>query len=246
MPVRALIVDDEKPARDLLKEYLQDVPAIAVIGECATGREAVKAINQQKPDLVFLDIQMPGLSGFEVLLRLEHLPDIIFTTAYDQYAIRAFEVNAIDYLLKPFSRDRFQKAVQRALEQRRETGSGLENMLSLLMQTAPPSLNRLFVRVGSRIIPIRIDDILCISAEGDYTRIHLADREYVCNLGIGALEKRLDAQRFVRVHRSYIIALPALKHLQSDGEGGYVATMINGARVRVSRSHAAKIRELIL
>ncbi len=246
MPVRALIVDDEKPARDLLKEYLQDVPAIEVIGECASGRQAVQAINQRKPDLVFLDIQMPGLSGFDVLQQLEHLPDIIFTTAYDQYAIRAFEVNAIDYLLKPFSRDRFQKAVQRVLQKRTEAGSAMENMLSLLMQTAPPSLNRLFVRVGSRIIPIRIDDILWISAEGDYTRIHLVDREYICNLGIGALEKRLDAQRFVRVHRSHIIALPALKHLQSDGEGGYMATMINGARVRVSRSHAAKIRDLIV
>ena len=248
--MRTLIVDDEPPARDLIREYLEDLAPIEIIGECGTGREAIEAINEQAPDLVFLDVQMPGLDGFDVLERIETLPDIVFSTAYDEYAIEAFDAGAVDYLLKPYSRARFRKAVERALDRHDRHGDDYTDRLGALLQVARSSeddpLERLYVRHGDRIVPVDPDDIRWIEAAGDYARLHTDDKTYLSSTGIGALADRLDPKRFARVHRSHIIAFPAVDHLRSDGSGGYQAILDDGTKVRVSRSYAPDIRERIL
>ena len=246
MPVHAVIVDDEPLARDLIREYLQEYPEIEVVAECSNGRQAIEAINARAPDLVFLDVQMPGLGGFDVLEALDYLPYIIFSTAHDDFALQAFETGAVDYLLKPFNRGRFRKAVERVLQQHRLRQDPSERLAALLQTMQVPHLEQLFVREGDKIVPVRVDDILWVEAAGDYSKLYTENRSYLCSLGIGALEARLDPVRFARVHRSALIALSALEHLLSDGEGGYVATLRNRAQVRVSRSYAPKIRDAIL
>ncbi len=246
MSVRAVIVDDEPLARDLIREYLQEYPEIRVVAECSNGRQAIEAINTHAPDLVFLDVQMPGLGGFDVLEALDYPPYIIFSTAHDDFALQAFETGAVDYLLKPYNRGRFRKAVERVLEQHRLRQDPSERLAALLEARQTPHLEQLFVRDGDKIVPVRAGDILWVEAAGDYSKLYTEARSYLCNLGIGALEARLDPARFARVHRSALIALSALEHLLSDGEGGYVATLRNRAQVRVSRSYAPKIRDAIL
>jgi two-component system LytT family response regulator len=248
--VRALIVDDEPPARNLIQEYLDDVDRIEVIGECGNGREAIDAINEEAPDLVFLDVQMPGLDGFDVLERIDVLPDIIFSTAYDQYAIQAFDAGAVDYLLKPYSKGRFRKAVERALDRHTQDDTDHADRLAALLQEArspdddPPE--RLFVRHGDKIIPVDPGEIRWIEAAGDYSKLHTAEKTYLSSMGIGDLEKHLDAKRFARVHRSHIIAYPAVDHLRSDGSGGYKVILDDGTRLRVSRSYAPDVRDRLL
>jgi len=245
--MRALIVDDEPPARALLREYLADHDRIEISGECGTGREAVKAINEEAPDLVFLDVQMPGLDGFDVLERIEMLPEIIFCTAYDEYALEAFDAGAVDYLLKPYSRARFQKAVKRAVDRHDRNDDAHVDRLAALLQEArtsddtPPE--RLYVRHGERILPVDPTDIQWIEAAGDYAKLHTADKTYLSSTGLGDLADRLDSKRFARVHRSHIIAFPAVDHLRSDGSGGYHAILNDGTKVRVSRSYAPDIRD---
>ena len=240
--MKALIVDDEPLARQLIREYLADFPQIQVLTECGDGESAIKTINAERPDLVFLDVQMPGLSGFEVLGWLDFMPAIIFSTAYDQFALRAFEINAVDYLLKPYERERFAQAVRRALE--RKGRINLDSFEGLLRQTT--AQDRFLVRVGRQIVPVATEDILWIEAAGDYATLHATDSNHLCSAGLGELEKRLDPRRFLRVHRSAIVAVNAIAHLESDGEGGYFATLKNDARVRVSRSRANQIRHLIV
>jgi len=248
--VRALIVDDEPPARTLLQEYLAEVDRIEVIGECGTGREAVEAINENAPDLVFLDVQMPGLDGFNVLERIDVLPDIIFSTAYDEYAIEAFDAGAVDYLLKPYSKARFQKAVKRALGRHDQDDDAYADRLATVLQEAKPdadeSPKRLYVRHSDKIIPVHPDDIRWIEAAGDYSKLHTSEKTYLSSMGIGDLEERLAARRFARVHRSHIIAFPAVDHLRSDGSGGYKVILEGGPTLRVSRSYAPDIRDRIL
>jgi Response regulator of the LytR/AlgR family len=222
--VRALIVDDEPPARNLIQEYLEDVDRIEPIGECTNGREAIEAINDEVPDLVFLDVQMPGLDGFDVLEQIDVLPDIIFSTAYDEYAIEAFDAGAVDYLLKPYSKARFRKAVDRALERFDQDDEEYADRLATLLQEAKSgaeeSPERLYVRRGDKIIPVDPDDVRWIEAAGDYSKLHADEKTYLSSMGIGELEDRLDPARFMRVHRSHILAFPAVDHLYSDGSGG--------------------------
>ena len=248
MPIHTIIVDDEPLARGLIQEYLIEYSEIKVVRECSNGRQAVEAINELAPDLVFLDVQMPGFNGFDVLEALDYLPHIIFSTAHDEYAIRAFETGAGDYLLKPYNRGRFRKAVERALQHHQLRKHQGEQISALLRSIHPhsPYLERLFVRMGEKIVPVQVDDLLRVEAAGDYCKLYTKTHTYLCNLGIGALERRLDPVFFARVHRSSLIALSALKHLSSDGEGGYIATLSNGDRVRVSRSYAPAIRDIIL
>jgi two-component system LytT family response regulator len=248
--VRTLIVDDEPPAREIIQEYLADHDRIEVLGTCGTGREAIKAINEQAPDLVFLDVQMPGLDGFDVLERIKTLPDIIFSTAYDEHAIEAFDAGAVDYLLKPYSKARFRTAVERALERYDQDEDAHADRLATLLQEAKTeadkTLDRLYVRHGEKIIPVDPANIRWIEAAGDYSKLHTPEKAYLSSMGIGALEERLDSTRFVRVHRSYIIAFPAIDHLYSDGSGGYKAVLDNGTKVRVSRSYAPNVRDRIV
>ncbi len=248
MQLRTILIDDEPLARQVIREFLQAFPQLEIIAECENGRQAVAAINQHRPDLIFLDVQMPGLNGFQVLERLESLPQIIFSTAYDEYAIRAFEVNAVDYLLKPFDRQRFAVAVERAVERHAGVGADMERLLRLLQQAQPAGsfFDRLLVRSSDRIIPVRLTEIEWIEAADDYTMLHAGNAKHLCSLGLGELEKRLPPQQFMRVHRSAIVNVSRIRHLEKDGEGGMIVTMASGEEVKVSRRYAAALRELVI
>jgi two-component system, LytTR family, response regulator len=245
--ITAILVDDEPLARKLLKEYLQDFPDVMIVGECKNGKQAVKAINENEPDLVFLDIRMPGMDGFKVLEHLNHLPHIIFTTAYGDYALKAFELNAVDYLLKPYDRKRFSRAVHRVLDRNAKTNDEIERIVGILQQTKAqkgfPAC--VFVHVGRKIVSVQVNDITWIEADGDYSQLHTRNGIHLCNLSLNALERRLDPSRFLRVHRSYILARDAVDHLVPDGEGGFVALLKDNSRVKVSRTYASRMREYI-
>ncbi|MEM8484753.1 MAG: LytTR family DNA-binding domain-containing protein [Bacteroidota bacterium] len=245
--IKAIIVDDEPLARSIIQEFIDDYEDIEVIAECANGREALKCIDAEKPDLLFLDIQMPGLTGFDVIEQLTYLPQIIFSTANDAFAIDAFETGAIDYLLKPYNKARFDRAVQRVLKHQ-HVELEQETMRHFLASIKAPAsfASHLFVRVAEKIFPVATNDVLWIEAAGDYSNLHTSKKTFVSGQGIGALEKRLDPALFVRVHRSAIVALSAIAHIVSDGEGGYHVTLRNRERVRVSRSYAARVRDRIV
>ena len=242
---RAVIADDEAPARQLIREYLGDFPRIEIVAECTDGDEAVRAINAERPDIAFLDVRMPGRSGFDVLTELDHLPYIIFTTAHVEFAVRAFEVEAVDYLLKPYDRERFGRAVERALSAARQ--EDVDRLTSLLerAQSDAPFPDPVFLRVSQRIFAVPVADILWVEAAGDYATVHTDSDRHFCTSGLGALEKKLDPERFVRVHRSAVVAVAAIRELESDGEGGYRARLRDGTEVRVSRSCAPRFRSLI-
>lgn len=245
--MKAIIVDDEPLARQIIKEYLEDFPEIKVGAECRNGKQAVKVINEEKPDLVFLDIRMPVMDGFDVLEHLNFMPRIIFSTAYGDYALKAFEVNAVDYLLKPYDRQRFAKAVKRVLQQPHPSSTELDRLVNALQQVREVSLHpsRIFVRIGKKIQTVQLDDVLWIEADGDYSKLHTQHSTYLCSMHMSALEERLDPACFTRVHRSSIVANAAVSHFTSDGEGGFILTLKNNIKVRVSRTYAAKIKPLI-
>ena len=249
----AVIVDDEPPARHLVREYLQAFDRITVAGTAGTGTEAVDVIEDTSPDLVFLDVQMPDGDGFDVLEQLDRVPWIIFSTAYDTYAIEAFEAGAVDYLLKPYKRARFEQAVERVIERYEKAQDGpsadYADRLATLLQEANASDDaprRLYVRHGEKILPVATADIRWIEAAGDYSKIHTADTTYLSSAGLGALSDHLDTDRFLRVHRSHVIALNAVDHLRSDGSGGYHVRLTDGTRLRVSRTYAPEIRDRIV
>ncbi len=254
--IRLLIADDEPPARMLLREYLSGVQDVQIIGEAENGTEAVATINALKPDAVILDVQMPELTGFDVLERLEIVPHVIFSTAYNEFAVRAFEENAVDYLMKPYSRERFTRAIVKLQERLNTASASLSHLeaLSHLLTNFPtaqaPSnqapLSRLMVRSGSRIIPITADDIVWIEAAEDYALLHTAQGKFTASTGIGELEKRLDSHVFMRVHRSAIINTHCIKHVETDANGNLTIILTNGAKVKVSRSYTAQIRGLIV
>jgi two-component system LytT family response regulator len=245
--ITTILVDDEPLARKLLKEYLLDFPQIRIIGECRNGRQAVKVINEKKPNLVFLDIRMPGMDGFEVLENLKHIPHVIFSTAYGDYALKAFEMNAVDYLLKPYDRKRFSRAIQKVIDRNRKSNDDVEQIVRILQQSkeAEGHPQRIFVRIGRKIVSVQVDDIVWIEADDDYTRLHTNSGVHLCNLSLNALEDRLDPSRFLRVHRSHMIANNSIEHLASDGEGGFIVFLKDKSRMKVSRTHAAKIRDII-
>ncbi len=246
--VRTIIVDDEPLARSIIKEFLQEYEAeIEVVAECANGREAIDQINAAKPDLVLLDIQMPGLNGFDVIEQLLHIPQIIFSTANDSFAIDAFETGAIDYLLKPYNKERFGTAIQRVLQKQHVQfeKAAMQQFIKSLKQPET-YVDHLFVRMAEKIFPVNTGQILWIEAAGDYSSLHTEEKSYLCSQGIGSLEKKLNPAQFVRVHRSSIIALAAIRHITSDGEGGYHAMLKNGQQVKVSRSYASRVREWIV
>ncbi len=243
--ITTIIADDEHLARQMIKEYLQDFPEIKIVGECKNGEQAVKAINENKPDVVFLDIHMPSMNGFEVLEHIDIMPHIIFTTAYSDYAIKAFEVNAVDYLLKPYDKKRFSKAIQKIISRSAESNNEIEKILRVLQQSKQPEdyPKRIFVHIGKKIISVLVEDILWIEAQGDYTQLHTNRGIYLCNLSMNALEQRIDSNRFIRVHRSYIIAIDSIEQLIRDGDGGLIALLKDKSKIKVSRSYAAKLRK---
>ena len=239
---KVIIVDDEAAGRQLIKEYLEDYPELILLGEANNGVDAVKIINEFKPDLVFLDIQMPGMTGFDVLTHLEELPQIIFSTAYDQYALKAFEVHAVDYLLKPYTKDRFKVAVDR-LQQNIEENKARPLAESLLMDT-PKFPERILVQSQNKLVTVALKEVIRIEAYGDYSKLITDNKTYVSNYGISTLEEKLNDAIFIRVHRSSIINLNAVKELNKYTKS-YDVTMKNGDVVRVSRGYMDNIKKLM-
>jgi two-component system LytT family response regulator len=239
---KVIIIDDERAGRELIKEYLPDFPSLIVIAEANNGVDAVKVINEFKPDLVFLDIQMPGLTGFEVLTHLEEIPQIIFSTAYDQYALQAFEVHAIDYLLKPYTKERFKKAIDK-LSFTNEVNK-IAPLAESLMMNKDAYPERILVNHQRKLITIAAEEIIWIEAYGDYSKLHTLQDIFVSNYGISTLEEKLNPKTFIRVHRSSIINLKQIKELDRYGKS-YDVKMNNNDMVRVSLGYMDKLKDIM-
>jgi two-component system, LytTR family, response regulator len=239
--LRAMIVDDEELARSFLKEMLGLHPDIEVVAECPNGFEAVKAIGETRPDLLFLDVQMPKLDGFEVLELIDPGPVVIFVTAYDQYAMRAFDAHAVDYLLKPFSRERFEKALERA---RLRLGEQIPRVDLATAARAPEERpQRIVVKDGPRVHVIPIEKLDYVEAQDDYVALHSGGKSYLKQQPIASLESLLDPARFVRIHRSVIVNLERVARIEPYGKESRLAILADGARLPVSRSGYAKLLE---
>lgn len=239
--IPVLIVDDEVHGRDILVEYLSGHPQLQIVGVCADGFEAMKAIRDLQPELMFLDVQMPRINGFELLELLESPPAVIFTTAYDSFALRAFEANAIDYLLKPFSKERFHQAVDKWVSQR-SLRQPLVDMTTFEDNRVP---ERVVLKSGHRIHVIPISDIQCIEAADDYVRIHCAAGVFLKKRTMARFCEQLEGPHFVRVHRSWLIAVSALQRINVRDREGYEATLINGLTIPVSRQGYAKLKNAL-
>jgi two-component system LytT family response regulator len=248
----AVLVDDEELARALLREYIGSSPDIEVLAECANGFEAVKAITEKKPDLVFLDVQMPKLDGFEVLELIGQDVAVIFVTAYDQYAMRAFDEHAVDYLLKPFSLDRFQKALERARQRLGEKGSvpapvAKAAPTDLARAARPPQeyLQRIVVKDGARVHIIPVERLDYAESQDDYVSLHSQGKSYLKEQTISSLEAALDPQRFVRIHRSVIVNLERVAKIEPYAKDSRVAVLSDGSQLPVSRAGYERLRSLL-
>ena len=245
--IKCVIVDDEELARQLLAEYLQDYDHIDIVAECASGRQAIEKIDALEADLVFLDVQMPGLDGFDVLENIRTNPFVVFCTAYDKYAIKAFEKNAIDYLLKPLDKERFDQAVQRATERIRQNET---NFTHIQEETSTREVQgyskNLFVQKNEKLVNLPVQNIVHLEASKDYTIISTQTDQFVSSLGISNLEEKLDPEIFIRIHRSTIINLQKLAEIERYGAGSLAARMENGKVFPISRSYAKAIKEKIV
>jgi two-component system LytT family response regulator len=249
--VRVLIVDDEPLARRRLTKLLRDDAEVEVIGECANGREAIAAIETKQPDLLFLDVQMPEIDGFAVLGAIDEdkMPLVIFVTAFDKYALRAFEVHAIDYLLKPFDRARFTKAFEQAKRRLQSERGELvtARTLALLEELKAQSkyLERLIIKSGGRVFFIKSDDIDWIEAEGKYVRLHVGKDSHLLREAISSLESRLDPKKFLRIHRSHIVNIERIKELEPWFHNEYRVILRDGTKLMMSRSCRKRLGELL-
>lgn len=267
-PVRTLVVDDEPLAREGIRLRLERDAGFEVVGECANGLEAVEAIHEHAPDLVFLDVQMPGLNGFEVLEEVDprQAPVVVFVTAYDEHALRAFEVHALDYVLKPFDDDRFAATLRRVrdrVEERRagQVGERLSGVLAELglgsgARAAPaageddagesrPFAERLVVRDGARIAFVPVAELDRVEADGDYVRLFCGARQHLIRRTMAQMEARLDPARFVRIHRSAIVAVDRIRELLPSFRGEYVVLLHDGTRLNLSRGYRRRLQHLI-
>ncbi|HEY1111501.1 MAG TPA: LytTR family DNA-binding domain-containing protein [Opitutaceae bacterium] len=262
--IRTIVVDDEPTARRGVKLLLQRDAAIEIVGEAGTGEEAAALIRREKPDLAFLDVQMPGSDGFAALGGLEPglAPAVVFVTAYDEHALRAFEVNAVDYLLKPYDDARFAAALQRAKDEirRRKTdtvNAQLTQLLSYLQQAAPaaqaaapaprdePVGDRILVKSSGEIFFLKADEIDWIEAEGDYMKFHVSGRTHLMRETMARLEARLDPKRFIRIHRSTIVNIDRLRKLSPSFAGEYAVVLHDGTKLKLSRGYHERIAELL-
>ncbi|HXG01616.1 MAG TPA: response regulator [Bacteroidota bacterium] len=242
---RAVIVDDEHLARQIVRDYLSRHPQIEIVAECSNGFEAVKAIDELKPDLLFLDIQMPKLNGFEVLELIGSDIPVIFTTAYDEFAVRAFEVNAVDYLLKPFSQERFDRALERVLALPRPAMQARLGRLKSHAQHVSAPLERIVVRDGGKVHVVRVEAIDYMEAQDDYVAIVTEGKKLLKQTRLAVLEESLDPKRFVRIHRSYLLNLERLSKIEPYGKDSHIAVLNNGTRLPISKSGFAKLKELL-
>ena len=247
--MRTLIVDDEPLARERLRTLLRDEPGIDLIGECADGKEAVSAIQEKNPELLFLDVQMPEMDGFAVLEAVgpERVPAVVFVTAYDRYALRAFDVHALDYLLKPFDRERFQKTLERARAQVGERGKLGDRLLALLkdIKEEPKHPVRFVIKSAGRVFFLRADEINWVEAAGNYVQLHVGSATHLMRETMGGLEARLDPEKFVRIHRSAIVKVDRLKEMQPAFHGDYIVILQDGTRLNLSRSYREKLQALL-
>lgn len=242
--MKAIIIDDEPLARSLIKEYLQQHPQLELLQECNDGFEGLKAIQQYEPDLIFLDIQMPKINGFEMLELIEQPPAIIFTTAFDEYAIKAFEAHAVDYLLKPFSQDRFNKAIQKWTEQHTNTTKSAQELLETAAQS-PAQRQRIVVKNGSKIKIIPVQDVWYIEAADDFVKIYTQEGYFLKNKTMNHFEQILDTQLFVRCHRSYIANVQQITRIDPYEKDNHIAILRSGIRIPVSRNGYIKMKTVL-
>jgi two-component system, LytTR family, response regulator len=242
---RIIIIDDEAPARDIIKHYLKEVESVEIIAECSDGFTGLKAISSMKPDLVFLDIQMPRLTGIELVEVLTEKPEIIFTTAYDQFAIRAFELNAVDYLMKPFEKRRFLIAVEKAIAKieagkgnREEAGQLLAKMPGL-----PAPVSRIVVRKANSISIIPVDQVRYVEAQDDYVMIYHNEGKALKQQTMKFYENNLPKESFFRIHRSYIVRIEEIKKIEPYSKDNYIALLNNGDKLPVSRAGYKHLKE---
>ena len=251
MKIRAVIVDDEELARRRIRTLLKTEPDVEVVAECADGQKAVEAICSHKPDLLFLDVQMPEVDGFSVLEAIHEAerPAIIFVTAYDRYALRAFETHALDYLLKPFNRARFQKSLQRARREiERQKRDQVDQRVAALLkevQSQSKYLERLVIRSAGRVTFLRADDVHWFEACANYVRLHVGKESHLIRERINVLESQLDPGKFVRIHRSSIVKISQIKELQSSFDGEHVVVLEDGSRLAMSRSYHQHFRQVL-
>jgi two-component system LytT family response regulator len=247
--IRTLIVDDEPLARERVRSLLESEPDVEIVGEAADGPSALEALRAKKPDLLFLDIQMPGLDGFQVLQHLDpdHVPVTIVITAYDRYAIQAFEVHALDYILKPFDRTRFQEAMRRVRVQLQQTPSAelSHRMLALIehVQKRAEYMDRLVVKSGGRVLFIPVSEIDWIEAAGNYVRLHRGSAEHLLRETMSSLETKLNPKQFLRIHRSTIVNINRIQELQPSFHGDFVVILKDGVQLSLSRGYREAVEE---
>lgn len=244
--IRAIIIDDEPLARSIIKEYLNDFPEIELIAECNDGFEGVKAIMQLKPDLVFLDIQMPKINGFEMLELLDFLPAVIFTTAFDEYAVRAFETHAIDYLLKPFSLERFKKALDKYMDKTtmQQQNEATKELLTSV-NNHPSTADRIVVKTAGKIRIIPYHEILFLEASDDYVKIQTREGSFLKNKTMSYFENSLPQSLFVRTHRSFIINVQEITRIDPYEKDNHLAILRSGVRIPVSKTGYPKLKEVL-
>lgn len=242
--IKAIIIDDEPLARELIKAYLKTSALVEVVAECGDGFEGLKSVRELKPDLVFLDVQMPKLTGFEFLEVLDDPLNIIFTTAYDEFAIKAFENNAVDYLLKPFSKERLEEAVEKAA-QRLKKGDRDDVFLKKLAEekTSEESLQRIIVKTGSKVKVISTGEILYLEAQDDFVAIHTREGKFLKQQTMKYFEDHLEKEKYLRIHRSFIVNLDEIEHLEPYEKDSYRVVLKDKTTVPVSRSGYARLRE---
>lgn len=245
--IKALVIDDEPLARSIILDYLVGYPQVDVLGECGDGFDAAKTIMTKQPDLIFLDVQMPKINGFEMLELLDQRPSVIFTTAFDEYAIRAFEQHAVDYLLKPISKARFDKAMQKYLDQKQleSESKNTQQLLDDVSSSTTEKLERIVVKTGNTIKIIPVDEILYLEADDDYVNIHTEKGAYLKNKTMAYFERELDARQFVRVHRSYIVRIDLIARLEPYEKDSHIAVLTNNARISVSKTGYGKLKAVL-
>lgn len=242
--IKTILIDDEPLSREIVKSYLRKFPVIGVVDECNDGFEGVKSIQQHQPDLVFLDIQMPKINGFEMLELIHPMPPVIFITAFDDYALKAFEANAIDYLLKPVSEERFQKAMQKFLDK----SSGITNKTAELLDTmaqSPSQNNRIVVKTGNKVKIIPVHDIQYLEADDDFVKIFTGEGSFLKNKTLTFYEQTLDPQQFVRVHRSYLIHIGQITKIEPYQKETHMAVLRNGQQIPISKTGYGKLKLIL-
>lgn len=243
MSSTALIVEDEPLARDTLRQLIDEIDWLETIGEVGDGLSAVRFIDDQRPDVVFLDVELPELSGVQVLERIEHRPRVVFTTAYDRYAVAAFELEAVDYLVKPFGRRRFRETLERLRRRMQRQGTNAPRYDGARNALGGRHPSRLFARIGDRIVPVPVDSILRLEAADDYVEAHCAEGSHLLDLTLADLEGLLDAERFCRVHRSHMINLDQVAEMRRYDARRLLITMTDGSEVIASRSGSSRLRQ---